>query len=98
MSSETIYHYVYRITNIIEKKHYYGCRTSKIIIPQNDLGVKYFSCSKDKVFKFDQKENPQNSNNKIKKSSYSQSKYLQTFGYEIIGKTFKELGFLFISK
>lgn len=65
MSSENIYHYVYRITNKVLKKHYYGCRTSKNIIPQNDLGVKYFSSSKDKKFRQDQKENPQNYKYKI---------------------------------
>ena len=65
MSSETIYHYVYRITNIILKRHYYGVRTSKNIIPQNDLGVKYFSSSRDKEFKIDQKQNPQNYKYKV---------------------------------
>ena len=50
------YHYVYRITNIQEKKHYYGVRSSKIE-PKLDLGIKYFSSSKDKEFIKDQKEN-----------------------------------------
>ena len=39
------YHYVYRITNIIENKHYYGKRSSKIV-PSLDLGIIYFSSSK----------------------------------------------------
>jgi hypothetical protein len=59
MSSTTIYHYVYRITNIVEKKHYYGKRSSKIE-PKLDIGFKYFSSSKDKEFMLDQKLNPQN--------------------------------------
>ena len=34
-------HYVYRITNKIENKHYYGVRSCKID-PKLDLGIKYF--------------------------------------------------------
>lgn len=51
------YHYVYRITNLKESKHYYGVRTSKIE-PKFDLGIRYFSSSKDKEFKKEQKEKP----------------------------------------
>lgn len=58
------YHYVYRITNIESKKHYYGCRTSKVE-PKLDLGVKYFSSSLDKDFKKDQIDNPNNYKYKI---------------------------------
>lgn len=58
------YHYVYRITEIIKRKHYYGVRTSKVE-PLNDLGIKYFSSSRDKEFIKDQKENPQNYRYKI---------------------------------
>ena len=50
-------HYVYRITNIKENKHYYGCRTSKIK-PVNDLGINYFSSSKNKEFIKEQIERP----------------------------------------
>jgi hypothetical protein len=57
MSNKTIYHYVYRITNLVEKKHYYGARTSRIH-PKLDIGVKYFSSSRDKAFMRDQKDNP----------------------------------------
>lgn len=64
MSSNTIYHYVYRITNIVEKKHYYGKRSSKCD-PKLDLGVKYFSSSTDKEFILNQKNNPQNYKYKI---------------------------------
>ena len=59
-----MYHYVYRITNILVKKHYYGKRTSKIP-PEADLGIKYFSSSLDKSFIADQKANPQNYKYKI---------------------------------
>ena len=64
MTSNTIYHYVYRITNTVEKKHYYGKRSSKCD-PKQDLGIKYFSSSFDKEFKIDQKKNPQNYKYKI---------------------------------
>ena len=50
------YHYVYRITNTQEKKHYYGVRSSKVE-PKLDLGIKYFSSSTDKGFIKEQKEN-----------------------------------------
>lgn len=54
--SQQKYHYVYRITNIIEKKYYYGCRSSKVE-PKFDLGFKYFSSSTNKEFIKEQKEN-----------------------------------------
>ena len=50
------YHYVYRITNTKENKHYYGVRSSKVE-PKLDLGIKYFSSSTDKDFIKEQKEN-----------------------------------------
>lgn len=53
-----IFHYVYRITNITLKKYYYGSRTSRGIMPCDDLGVVYFSSSHDKEFIADQKKNP----------------------------------------
>ena len=59
-----MFHYVYRITNIIENKHYYGKRSCNTL-PKNDLGVKYFSSSHDKLFIIDQKQNPQNYKYKI---------------------------------
>ena len=49
-------HYVYRITNIILKKYYYGVRSCRIE-PKKDLGHKYFSSSTDKLFIQDQKRN-----------------------------------------
>lgn len=64
MSSKTIYHYTYRITNLVVGKHYYGSRSSKIH-PSKDLGKRYFSSSKDKDFKKDQKENAQNYKYKV---------------------------------
>lgn len=59
------YNYLYRITNVVENKHYYGIRTSKNILPQDDLGKKYFSSSLDKTFINDQKEHPENYKYKI---------------------------------
>jgi hypothetical protein len=53
------YHYVYRITNKILNKHYYGSRTSKTE-PKYDLGINYFSSSSVKEFIQDQKLNNQN--------------------------------------
>ena len=59
------FHYLYRITNLVENKHYYGARTSKTILPQDDLGKKYFSSSSDKDFKKSQKEHPENYKYKV---------------------------------
>ena len=59
-----MYHYVYRITNIKDKKHYYGKRSCKIL-PEMDLGIKYFSSSSDKEFMFDQKVNKINYKYKV---------------------------------
>lgn len=67
MISKPIYHYVYRITNLVEKKHYYGKRSSKIE-PKLDLGKKYFGSPSGKTNKWiisDQKNNPQNYKYKI---------------------------------
>lgn len=64
MTSTSIYHYVYRITNIVENKHYYGKRSSRIS-PTLDLGIKYISSSTDTAFITDQKNNPQNYRYKI---------------------------------
>ena len=59
------YHYLYRITNIIENRHYYGSRTCHKLTPQEDLGIRYFSSSTDKDFIRDQKQNPQNYRYKV---------------------------------
>ncbi len=59
-----MYHYVYRITNTISNKHYYGKRSCNTL-PSLDLGVKYFSSSTDKLFIRDQKQNQQNYKYKI---------------------------------
>lgn len=50
-------HYVYRITNIKNNKHYYGSRIS-ILDPLNDLGLIYFSSSSNKDFISEQKKYP----------------------------------------
>lgn len=58
------YHYTYRITNILEKKYYYGVHSCDCL-PKEDIGVKYFSSSKNKAFKEDMKNNPQNYKYKV---------------------------------
>lgn len=60
----TKYHYVYRITNTVEQKHYYGARSSNIH-PTQDIGIKYFSSSSDKEFIAEQKLNPDNFKYKV---------------------------------
>ena len=64
MISKTAYHYVYRITNLMTNRHYYGKRSSNIH-PKLDIGVRYFSSSKDKQFKQDQLDNPDHYKYKI---------------------------------
>ena len=64
MSTKQVYHYVYRITNIVVGKHYYGKRSSNVV-PALDIGIRYFSSSTDKAFIQDQKVNPQNYKYKI---------------------------------
>jgi hypothetical protein len=51
------FHYVYRVTSLIENKHYYGSRSS-ILHPKEDLGIKYFTSSTDKDFVNNFKQNP----------------------------------------
>lgn len=58
------YHYVYRVTSIKEGKHYYGSRTSTVE-PKYDLGIKYFTSSKDSIFKQDLMQNTHNYKLKI---------------------------------
>lgn len=67
MTSKPIYFCVYRISNLVENKHYYGYKSSKIH-PSKVIGITYFSSSKNesgKQFIADQKENPQNYKYKI---------------------------------
>jgi len=71
------YHYVYRITNKITSKHYYGMRTSSEI-PEKDLGIKYYSSFTNKFFKIDQIKNPDHYKYKIVKkfnSRYDANEY-----------------------
>jgi group I intron endonuclease len=58
------YNYVYRITNKVEQKYYYGVRGCNVE-PKMDLGIKYFSSSSDSDFKDDQKNHPENYKYKI---------------------------------
>ena len=59
------YNYLYRITNLKERKHYYGTRTSKNVLPSQDLGIRYFSTSYDKEFINDQQIHPENYRYKV---------------------------------
>jgi len=61
------YNYVYRITNKIEQKHYYGVRGCNVE-PKLDLGIKYFSSSSDKEFRNEQINHPENYKYKIVRS------------------------------
>lgn len=65
MNTAKVYHYVYRITNKVTNKHYYGKRSSKKVRPIDDLGRRYFSSSTDNAFVQDQKDNPQNYKYKV---------------------------------
>ena len=53
------YHYVYIITQISTNMKYIGVRSSNIL-PEEDLGIKYFSSSSNKEFIRDQKVNRSN--------------------------------------
>lgn len=53
------YHYVYEIKELSSGKMYIGCRSSDIL-PEEDIGVLYFSSSTDIDFRKSQKENPSN--------------------------------------
>jgi hypothetical protein len=64
MKMEYNYNYVYRITHKIENKHYYGVRSCNVE-PKLDLGTKYFSSSRDKEFRNDQKNHSENYKYKI---------------------------------
>ena len=64
MNTDKVYHYVYRITNLVENKHYYGCRSCNTD-PLKDLGINYFSSSTDKKFIEEQKLKPTNFKYKI---------------------------------
>jgi len=58
------FHYVYRITNFIDNKHYYGARSTNMN-PIEELGISYFSSSLDGYFKEDQLLNTNNYKYKI---------------------------------
>lgn len=66
MKKEYKYHYVYRITNIVEQKYYYGSRSCNCN-PTDDIGKKYFSRFTEKWFQQDQKENPKKYRYKVVK-------------------------------
>ncbi len=64
LAVDMMYHYNYRITNIKEGKYYYGVHSCDCL-PKEDIGVKYFSTSKNKEFKQDIKDNPQDYKYKV---------------------------------
>ncbi len=53
-----MYYYVYGITHKFISKKYIGARKSKVV-PEEDIGIKYFSSSHDKNFMLEQKEHPE---------------------------------------
>jgi len=57
-------YYTYRITDLKNKKYYYGSRTTDKD-PKKDIGHTYFSSSSDKSFIKDQKDNPENFKYKV---------------------------------
>jgi hypothetical protein len=71
--------YVYRITNTVLSKHYYGVRQTTLNA-KDDLGIFYFSSSTDKEFKTDQKKNKQNYKYKVIKVFDNR---LDAYNYEI---------------
>ena len=77
MNTKKVYHYVYRITNVVENKHYYGKRSSKNVKPEEDLGKNYFSSSTDLLFIQDQKSNPQKYKYKVVSLHSTASKALE---------------------
>lgn len=74
------YHYIYRITNIKEGMHYYGVHSCDCL-PKEEIGISYFSSSKNKEFIQDQKENPQDYKYKVIKvfSTRSEASYHEEF-------------------
>lgn len=75
-----MFHYVYRITNIVTNMHYYGDRTSKVE-PKLDLGIKYFSSFSNYLFKIDQNINP----------SHYKYKIIKTFNTRKEAKSYERL-------
>ena len=64
LKNEYKYHYTYRITNTVCKRHYYGSRSTNTL-PSLEIGVEYFSSSRDIDFMRDQLENPQHYKYKV---------------------------------
>jgi hypothetical protein len=56
---------VYRITNIVERKHYYGYKSCGNRVPKEIIGKTYFSSSSDKEFIAEQKNHPERFRYKI---------------------------------
>ena len=59
MKKDKKYHYVYNIKELSSNRNYIGVRSCNCL-PEQDLGIKYFSSSTDKEFIVNQKINPAN--------------------------------------
>ena len=82
------YNYVYKITNKESGKQYIGTRSSKIC-PYDDIGIKYFSSSKDKEFIQEQKEKPELYEYQI---LYGFETRMEALEYEIYLHNFYDVG------
>jgi hypothetical protein len=60
-------HYVYRITNMTENKHYYGCRSTSLR-PEQDICKLYKSSSSDQDFMQAQEDRPEDFKYKVIKN------------------------------
>lgn len=68
------FHYVYRITELVTRTHYYGDRSCNCH-PKDDIGVKYFSSFSNYLFKNDQQQNPHRYRYKVIKIFKSKDGY-----------------------
>jgi hypothetical protein len=71
-----MYHYVYRITNKVINKHYYGTR-SCACLPSEDLGRTYLSSSTDPQFISNQKTHPSDFKYKVVRICVTRAMALQ---------------------
>jgi len=58
MTNEPIYHCVYRITNIVEKRHYYGKHSSKIE-PKLDIDIPRTAATRQKISETKKNKSPE---------------------------------------
>jgi hypothetical protein len=105
MTSKPIYFCVYRITNLVEKKHYYGYKSSSVqrkFWYYTPIGI-FDHCralEEKSISKLTLWNWCKNNEKEISIHNYSHSSWLSS-NYtweEIKGKTFKDLGFALIAK